>query len=112
MKHPEVTDICDMAKLLFPWCPTVAFEITAIMLLLNNTFLVGFHVFTGAKSESVPVSLCVLADNAVFNTLTDGGACTVLFQGVTAIIGSKCLSPSLGRAIFNKHSPCIPTSNP
>ena len=30
----------------------IAFEFTAIMLLLNNIFLIGFHVFTGAKSES------------------------------------------------------------
>jgi hypothetical protein len=52
MRHPEVTDIADMARLLFPWFPTVAFELTAIMLLLNNVMLAGFHVFTGAKSES------------------------------------------------------------
>lgn len=41
MKHPEVTDICDIARLLLPWCPTLAFEVTAVMLLLNNTFLVS-----------------------------------------------------------------------
>jgi hypothetical protein len=96
MKHPEVTDICDMARLLFPWCPTVAFELTAIMLLLNNTFLVGFHVFTGAKSKSAHSNLMDgELTGSVFNTLTEGGACTVLFQGVTAIIGSKS-NPSHG----------------
>jgi hypothetical protein len=51
MKHPEATDIADIAALLFPWVPRIAFELTAIMLLLNNVMLVGFHVFTGAKSE-------------------------------------------------------------
>jgi len=51
IKHPEAVDICDIASLLFPWFPRIAFELTAIMLLLNNAMLVGFHVFTGAKSE-------------------------------------------------------------
>jgi hypothetical protein len=51
MVHPEVTDITDVAALLFPWFPRIAFELTAVMLLLNNAMLVGFHVFTGAKSE-------------------------------------------------------------
>lgn len=50
MKHPEAVDICDIASLLFPWFPRIAFELTAVMLLLNNVMLVGFHVFTGAKS--------------------------------------------------------------
>lgn len=51
MKHPEVKDICDIASKLFPGIPRIAYEATAIMLLLNNIFLIGFHVFTGAKSE-------------------------------------------------------------
>nr|ODN86026.1 hypothetical protein L203_04526 [Cryptococcus depauperatus CBS 7841] len=72
MKHPEARDICDIAAILFPSIPRIAFEFTGIILLLNNIFLVGFHVFTGAK---------------ILNTLSDGGACTVVFQAVTAIIG-------------------------
>lgn len=51
MRHPEVKDICDIAAKLFPGIPRIAYEATAIMLLLNNIFLIGFHVFTGAKSE-------------------------------------------------------------
>ncbi|GFZ51702.1 hypothetical protein JCM24511_09470 [Saitozyma sp. JCM 24511] len=72
MKHPEVKDICDIASKLFPGIPRIAYEATAIMLLLNNIFLIGFHVFTGAK---------------IFNTLSDSALCTVTFQAISAIIG-------------------------
>ncbi|WVQ83846.1 hypothetical protein IAT38_005990 [Cryptococcus sp. DSM 104549] len=72
MRHPEARDICDIAAILFPRIPRIAFEATGIMLLLNNIFLIGFHVFTGAK---------------ILNTLSDAGACTVVFQAVTAIMG-------------------------
>lgn len=51
MKYPDVRDICDVAAHLFPRYPRVAYEATAIMLLLSNIFLIGFHVFTSAKSE-------------------------------------------------------------
>ncbi|OWT38790.1 hypothetical protein J008_03705 [Cryptococcus neoformans] len=78
MKHPGARDICDIAAILFPRVPRIAFEATGIMLLLNNIFLVGFHVFTGAK---------------IFNTLSDNGACTVIFQAVTAVIGILCSLP-------------------
>ncbi|WWC87430.1 uncharacterized protein L201_002319 [Kwoniella dendrophila CBS 6074] len=72
MKHPEARDICDIAAILFPSVPRLAFELTGLMLLLNNIFLIGFHVFTGAK---------------IFNTLSDSAVCTVAFQAVTAVIG-------------------------
>ena len=63
----------------------IAYEFTAIMLLLNNIFLIGFHVFTVAKSEQ-PRQLSL---TSVFNTLSNNGACTVVFQAVTAILGSE-----------------------
>ncbi|WVF70360.1 hypothetical protein IAT40_005150 [Kwoniella sp. CBS 6097] len=72
MKHPEAKDVCDIAAILFPAFPRFAYEATGIMLLLNNIFLIGFHVFTGAK---------------IFNTLTDSAVCTVIFQAVSAILG-------------------------
>lgn len=52
MRHPDCRDICDIAAKLFPRFGRLAYEATAVMLLLNNLFVVGFHVFTGAKSES------------------------------------------------------------
>ncbi|ORY24450.1 transmembrane amino acid transporter protein-domain-containing protein [Naematelia encephala] len=72
MRHPEAKDICDIAAVLFPGIPRIAYEATAIMLLLNNIFLIGFHVFTGAR---------------IFNTLSDSSQCTVTFQAISAIIG-------------------------
>jgi len=39
MKYPQVKNICDIAALLFPAVPRIAYEATAIMLLLNNIFL-------------------------------------------------------------------------
>ena len=77
------------------------------MLLLNNVFLIGFHVFTGAKSESFSLveaaggrgkgiggagwtgGAFLSAVSPVFNTLSDSGACTVIFQVVTALLGSE-----------------------
>lgn len=54
MRYPEARDICDIAASLFPgrWS-RFAYEGTAVMLLLNNILLIGFHVFTGARSESL-----------------------------------------------------------
>jgi hypothetical protein len=52
MRYPEARDICDIAAKLFPRVPRFAYEATAVMLLLNNILLIGFHIFTGAKSES------------------------------------------------------------
>lgn len=51
MKYPDAQDICDIAAHLFPAAPRLAYEATSIMLLLNNIMLIGFHVFTGAKSR-------------------------------------------------------------
>ncbi|KAL1412489.1 hypothetical protein Q8F55_000234 [Vanrija albida] len=57
---------------LFPRFGRLAYEATAVMLLLNNLFVIGFHVFTGAK---------------ILNTLDDSKMCNVVFQVVSAIIG-------------------------
>ncbi|TXT12949.1 hypothetical protein VHUM_01350 [Vanrija humicola] len=72
MRHPECRDICDIAARLFPRWSRLAYEATAVMLLLNNIFVIGFHVFTGAK---------------ILNTLDDSKMCNVVFQVVSAIIG-------------------------
>lgn len=74
MKNPEIRDICDIAAALFPRFGRFAAEATAAMFLLNNIFVVGFHVFTGAK---------------IFNALSGHSQCTVVFQVLAAIIGSE-----------------------
>lgn len=41
MKYPDAHDICEIAAHLFPQFSKLAYEATAIMLLLNNIFLVS-----------------------------------------------------------------------
>ncbi|KAL5113621.1 hypothetical protein ACEQ8H_008514 [Pleosporales sp. CAS-2024a] len=71
MKHPEIKDICDFGYHIFGRSKT-AYEFTAIMLLLNNIMLIGFHILTGAK---------------VLNTLSDHSLCTVIFSVIVTVMG-------------------------
>ncbi|KAI5868121.1 amino-acid permease [Durotheca rogersii] len=48
LRHPEVRDICDIGQMLF-WGQKWAWYFTAVMFLLNNTFIQGLHVLVGAK---------------------------------------------------------------
>ncbi|KAK0720262.1 amino acid transporter [Lasiosphaeris hirsuta] len=48
LRHPEVRDVCDIGQMLF-WGKTWAWYATAIMFLLNNTFIQGLHVLVGVK---------------------------------------------------------------
>ncbi|KAJ3121057.1 hypothetical protein HK100_012543 [Physocladia obscura] len=80
MKHPHVRDIVDIALQLSGGNKFVG-EATAVMLILNNVFLMGFHVLTGSK---------------ILNTLTDHSQCTAVFQVITAIV---CFIFSLPRTL-------------
>ena len=80
MKHPHIRDIVDIA-LQLTGGNRVAGEAAAIMLLLNNLFLAGFHVLTGSK---------------ILNTLSEHSQCTVVFQIITAVI---CLVFSIPRTL-------------
>ncbi|SPQ20777.1 1ee12e1a-5582-46f8-909a-99619fc26ac0 [Thermothielavioides terrestris] len=73
LRHPEVRDVCDIGQMLF-WNKRWAWWATAIMFILNNTFIQGLHVLVGAK---------------YLNTMTeadDVGCRTVSFGVVAAII--------------------------
>lgn len=72
MANPHVRNICDVAQVLFPGIPKIAYEATAIMLLLNNLFIMGFHTFTGGE---------------ILNTLSDSSQCTAVFQFIAFIMG-------------------------
>ena len=70
LRHPEVRDVCDLGQMLyFNW--KWVWYVTAIMFLLNNTFIQGLHVLTGAK---------------YLNTMTGGAVCTVGFSAIFAVI--------------------------
>ncbi|EAW07759.1 putative neutral amino acid permease [Aspergillus clavatus NRRL 1] len=70
LRHPEVRDVCDIGQHLF-WGSKIAWYLTAIMFLLNNTFIQGLHCLVGAK---------------YLNTMTNHGTCTIIWSLVTAII--------------------------
>ncbi|GAD98676.1 neutral amino acid permease, putative [Paecilomyces variotii No. 5] len=70
LRHPEVRDVCDIGQYLF-WDSRIAWWVTAIMFLLNNTFIQGLHCLVGAK---------------YLNTMTGGGTCTIVWSLVAAII--------------------------
>ena len=38
LRHPEVRDVCDIGQMLF-WGKSWAWYLTAVMFLLNNTFI-------------------------------------------------------------------------
>ncbi|EAQ86373.1 hypothetical protein CHGG_07626 [Chaetomium globosum CBS 148.51] len=73
LRHPEVRDVCDIGQMLF-WNKKWAWWATAVMFLLNNTFIQGLHVLVGAK---------------YLNTMTEAdqvGCRTVSFGIVVAIV--------------------------
>lgn len=43
LRHPETKDVCDIGQMLF-WNSKIAWYFTAVMFLLNNTFIQGLHV--------------------------------------------------------------------
>ncbi|PTB68506.1 hypothetical protein BBK36DRAFT_1113081 [Trichoderma citrinoviride] len=82
LRHPEVRDVCDIGQMLF-WGKEWAWWGTAIMFVLNNTFIQALHVLVGAE---------------YLNTMTEsdniGGCRTVEFGVVVTVI---CLIASLPR---------------
>jgi hypothetical protein len=70
MRHPEIRDVCDLGQMIF-WNKKWAFYFTAVMFILNNTFIMGLHCLVGAKW---------------WNTITGHGLCTIGFSAITAAI--------------------------
>lgn len=48
LRHPEVRDVCDIGQMLF-WNKKWAWYATAVMFLLNNTFIQALHVVVGVR---------------------------------------------------------------
>ncbi|KAL9068228.1 MAG: hypothetical protein Q9161_006361 [Pseudevernia consocians] len=77
LRHPELRDVCDVGQMLyFGW--TWVWYFTAAMFLLNNTFIQGLHVLTGAK---------------YLNTMSGGAVCTVGFSAIWAVLSFFCSLP-------------------
>ncbi|KAL4948082.1 transmembrane amino acid transporter protein-domain-containing protein [Aspergillus filifer] len=77
LRHPHIRDVCDIGQHLF-WGSKLVWYLTAVMFLLNNTFIQGLHCLVGAEW---------------FNTITGHGTCTIVFSLVTAIISLICSIP-------------------
>ncbi|KAJ6583488.1 transmembrane amino acid transporter protein-domain-containing protein [Mycena vulgaris] len=80
MKHPEVRDVCDIGRIIFGGSD-LAYNLTGLMFILNNTFIQALHCIVGAK---------------LLNTLTGSSMCTITFSAITAII---CFFFSLPRTL-------------
>ncbi|OAX80392.1 hypothetical protein ACJ72_05282 [Emergomyces africanus] len=85
LRHPEVRDVCDIGQYLF-WDSEIAWYLTAVMFLLNNTFIQGLHCLVGAK---------------YLNIMTNHGACTIIFVALTAIISFICSLPRTFNTLSN-----------
>lgn len=77
LRHPEVKDVCDIGQMLF-WGKTWAWYATAVMFVLNNTFIQGFHCLVGAK---------------YLNTMTNGKVCTIGWSALMAAVSLFCSLP-------------------
>jgi hypothetical protein len=69
MLHPDLLHIADIGRQLTgsAW----GYEITAIALILNNTFIQGLHTLTGSE---------------ILNVLSDHGTCTLVFSIIIMLI--------------------------
>ncbi|KAI0745069.1 transmembrane amino acid transporter protein-domain-containing protein [Earliella scabrosa] len=70
LKHPEIRDICDIGKMLFGGSQ-LAYNITSVFFVFNNTFIQALHCLVGAK---------------LLNTLTNSATCTVTFSAISTIV--------------------------
>lgn len=74
LRHPEIRDVCDLGQTLF-WGKTWAWWGTAVMFILNNTFIQALHVLVGAEY----INTMAEAENI-------GGCRTVEFSVVVTIV--------------------------
>ncbi|KAF7986703.1 hypothetical protein HWV62_20230 [Athelia sp. TMB] len=70
LKHPDILDVCDIGQKLF-WDSPIAYEVTGIFFILNNTFIQALDVLVGAE---------------LLNTLTNHATCSIVFSVITVII--------------------------
>ncbi|KAK4213471.1 transmembrane amino acid transporter protein-domain-containing protein [Rhypophila decipiens] len=68
IKYPQIAHFADVGKLMFG---RTGYEILGVMFSLQLIFTTGSHVLTG---------------KIMFNTLTEGGACSIVFGVVSAVI--------------------------
>ncbi|KAL4916226.1 transmembrane amino acid transporter protein-domain-containing protein [Aspergillus aurantiobrunneus] len=85
LRHPHIRDVCDIGQHLF-WGSRVVWYLTAMMFLLNNTFIQGLHCVVGSE---------------YLNTISGHGTCTIVFAFVTAIVSLVCSIPRTFSTLSN-----------
>lgn len=95
LKHPEIRDVCDIGQTLF-WGSPIAYNITAVFFILNNTFIQGIFSSDLRVRFSINAALHVLVGAKLLNTLSNSAACTIIFSAVTVFI---CFFVSLPRTL-------------
>lgn len=98
MKHPSLVNIADIGRQLFGghW---VAYELTALALVLNNTFLMGLHTLTGAEiinTLAAPGYLCSVAASIIIMIVCILGTLPRKLEQV-ALMGIFSASELVGR---------------
>ncbi|KIV86790.1 hypothetical protein PV11_02378 [Exophiala sideris] len=77
LRHPETKDVCDIGQMLF-FNSKIAWYFTAVMFLLNNTFIQGLHILTISR---------------YLNTMSGHAMCTVGFAAIGAVVCWLCSMP-------------------
>lgn len=70
LRHPHLLNICDIGYQIFGK-NKIAYELTALALILNNVFIMGLHTLTGSE---------------ILNTLSNHGTCSLVFSLVIMIL--------------------------
>jgi hypothetical protein len=83
LRHPEVRDVTDIGQMLF-WNSKIAWYATAVMFLLNNTFIQGLHV---------------LVIGRYLNTMSGHAICTIGFAAIGAVASWLCSMPRTFNAL-------------
>ena len=77
IRHPETRDVCDIGQMLF-FNSKIVWYATAVMFILNNTFIMGLHV---------------LVITRYLNTMTQHSLCSVGFAAIGAVVSWLCSMP-------------------
>ncbi|KAF2401178.1 hypothetical protein EJ06DRAFT_380282 [Trichodelitschia bisporula] len=77
MRNPQAKDVCDIGQIIFGNSRAV-WWFTAVMFILNNTFIQALHCLVGAK---------------YLNTMTGHSMCTVGFSAIVMVISWICSLP-------------------
>jgi hypothetical protein len=99
LRHPEIRDVCDIGQMLF-WGKTWAWYATAVMFVLNNTFIQVCNIqYLSVPYTDQSQGLHVLVTAKYLNTISHHSQCTVVFAVIAAIVCWFCSLPRTFNAL-------------